>query len=359
MLRNKKFSSWTGKSMYEAIVPKNHYLRKLNELADWAELAEGIFPCCKGEFQAGSSPLSPVTLLKMIFLSYLYDKSDRETERYCNENIPRKYFIEIAIDERAPDHSSLTRFRDRILRHYGGAGYFEKLFEKVVRLIAAHPDIDFGDSQIIDSSAVEAKVKRCKEKDEEPRDPDARTGCKGTEKKKDRDGKTAEIPKFFFGYKKHTSVENLHRFITGTIVTSGEKADNVFFQDLLWHDIAMRGMPAGYYADKGYDDGEHHLLLNELGIGDGIALRSFRFKDDGRYAIWKMIAESDYYKQKKNERYKVEAVFGDEKNSHGMRKCRYIGLVKTKVQIYMTDITCNLKKFMKVVFDISPRACTA
>src|SRR3989338_8997557 len=122
MLRNKKFSSWTGKSMYEAIVPKNHCLRKLNELADWAELAEGIFPCCKGEFQAGSSPLSPVTLLKMIFLSYLYDKSDRETERYCNENIPRKYFIEIAIDERAPDHSSLTRFRDRILRHYGGAG---------------------------------------------------------------------------------------------------------------------------------------------------------------------------------------------------------------------------------------------
>ena len=55
----------------------------------------------------------------------------------------------------------------------------------------------------------------------------------------------------------------------------------------------------------------------------------------------------------------MEAVLGDEKNSHGMRKCRYIGLVKTKVQIYMTDITCNLKKFMKVVFDISPRACTA
>lgn len=359
MLRNKKFNSWTGKSMYEAIVPENHYLRKLNGIVNWATLAEGIFSCYKGEFQTGSSPISPVTLLKMIFLSYLYDKSDRETERYCNENIPWKYFIEIAIDERAPDHSSLTRFRDRIIRRYGGAGYFETLFEKVLRLIAAHPDINFGDSQIIDSSAVEAKVSRFRGKDAEPRDPDARTGCKGTEKKKDRNGNMAEIPKYFFGYKKHSSAENLHRFVTSTVVTSGEKADNALFPDLLWHDIAVRGIPAGCYADKGYDDGENHLLLNSLDMGDGIILRNFRLKDDALHAVWHMIAESDFYKKRKKERYKIEAVFGDEKNSHGMRKCRYIGLVKTQAQICMTDIAYNLKKFMKIIFGLSPGMCAA
>lgn len=358
MLRNKKFNSWTGKSMYEVVVPRNHYLRKLNELVDWIDLTEGIFCCYKGEFQTGSSPISPVTLLKMTFLSYLYDKSDRETERYCDENIPWKYFIEIAIDEKSPDHSTLTRFRDRILKHYGNANYFIDLFEKVVRLIATHPEIDFGESQIIDSSAVTAKVSRYHDEDDKG-DPDARTGCKGTEKKRDKDGKVVEIPKYFFGYKKHSSVENRYRFIIGTIVSSGEKADNGFFEDLLWHDIAIRGMPSGYYADKGYDDGDNHYLLNELGMGDGIILRSFRLGDEARHAIWHMIAESDFYKQRKTERYKVEPVFGDEKNNHGMRKCRFIGLTKTEVQIRMTDIAYNLKKLMKVLFGMSPRSCSA
>lgn len=42
MMRNNKFNSFLGKAMYDHLVTKNHFLRRLNELIDWLKLAEGI-----------------------------------------------------------------------------------------------------------------------------------------------------------------------------------------------------------------------------------------------------------------------------------------------------------------------------
>lgn len=360
MIRHTKFNSFLGKAMYDHLVPKNHFLRRLNELIDWFKLAEGLFKVYKGEFQIGAAVINPITMLKMLLLSYLYNLSDRDTERLCNDTVSFKYFIELSLEQSAPDHSSLSVFRNRILDYYGNAHYFEQLFEQVVKIIANQADINFGTSQIIDATHIEAKVRAVKtESTENSGDPEARWGCKGSEKKTDSQGQTVTLPKYFFGYKKHSSIENRQRFLTSSLVSSGEKHDGQFFQDLAWHDLAVRGFPEGYYADKAYDDGDHHFWLNQLELADGINLRDLRLKDEPRYAIWKTIMATDFYQRRKQERYKIEATFGDEKNQHGLRRCRYLGLMKTTMQCYLTDTVYNLKKMIKVLYGLSPRTAAA
>lgn len=376
MLRNQHFQDANSQFIYDLVVPQNHFLRKLNELMDWEDLAQDIFRVYKGGFQLGKAPINPITLLKMLLLGYLYNLSARDVERYGNENMPFKWFLQVGISEPVPDHSTITYFQNRILKYYGDSEFFKKLFDKIVRKISDHPEIKFGSSQIIDSTHIQAKVSAVsKEKDKDskesknsddnnkpPRiiiDEDASFGCKGMEKKRDGNGNSVLIPKYFFGYKKHSSIENKYRFITSSIVSTGKEPDNEYMEDLLWADMAKRGIIEGAYADKGYDDGDLHFFLNQMDIEDGIFLRDLRFKDERKRAIWDKIANTPFYERRSKERYKIEPVFGDEKQHHKLRRSPHIGLVKTSMHCYLSDMAYNLKKMVKVLFNISPRCvCT-
>ena len=50
-------------------------------------------------------------------IAYLYKLSVRQVEVYVNENLPAKYFVGLAVDGKAPDHSTLTIFRERLLKN--------------------------------------------------------------------------------------------------------------------------------------------------------------------------------------------------------------------------------------------------
>ncbi len=53
-------------------------------------------------------------VLKMLFLSYLYNVSERAVEEMADVNLLAKWFLGLAVDE-APDHSTLTAFKARLL----------------------------------------------------------------------------------------------------------------------------------------------------------------------------------------------------------------------------------------------------
>jgi len=372
MLKNKHFNGFHSQIIYDRIVPKNHFLRKLDELVDWEYLCQDIFAVYKGGFEIGATAISPITMFKMLLLSYLYNLSVRETERVCEDRISFKWFLEIGVEETAPDHSSVSRFQDRILKYYGDAEFFKKLFDKVIRVISDHPNIRFGESQIIDSTHIIAKVSAVKKKKDDDKDDrdddnqngrmiidkDASWGCKGNQEKIDHTGKKVLVPKFFFGYKKHSSIENKHRFIISTIVSTGKESDNKYMEPLLWQDIGKKGHIKGFYADKGYDDGELHVLLSELELEDGIILKDSRFKDKKLRAVWDKIANTKFYTDRKTERYKIEPTFGDQKQHHRLAKTPYLGLVKTTMHCHLSDIAYNLKKLVQVLYNRSLRTLT-
>jgi hypothetical protein len=242
-------------------------------------------------------------------------------------------------------------------------------------------DIEVGDIQIIDSKHMNARVskhrksgknEKQKKKEEEinekrkaegkdPKDfrttkeidSEAGSGCKGYEKKKSKDGKIVETGKWFYGYKANCSIENKNDLITSCILSSGNRPDGEYFEPLFWKDIERRGLADIYSADKGYDWGDNHFLLNQMEVGDAVILNDYRLKDDALHAIWKNIAESEEYKQGKKERYKVERTFGDMFNNLGIHICRYFGYIKTAIQMFMTAMAYNIKKAIKILHCIS------
>jgi IS5 family transposase len=52
------------------------------------------------------------------------------------------------------------------------------------------------------------------------------------------------------------------------------------------------------------------------------------------------------------ERYKVERKFGEAKWGHGLRRCRYVGLVKYAFQAILTAMALNLKRMVKLLTGI-------
>jgi hypothetical protein len=134
-------------------------------------------------------------MLKVEMIAYLYKLSERQVEMYINENLPAKFFVGLAVDQKAPDHSTLTVFRERLIQR-GKLKVFEEMLEEIIQM-ALQSGIQFGSIQIVDSVHCVADVNTDKDKKrqkngKEPRDPDARWGVKHTRKVKTEEGRRAD-----------------------------------------------------------------------------------------------------------------------------------------------------------------------
>ncbi|MDD4142964.1 MAG: IS1182 family transposase [Bacteroidales bacterium] len=58
--------------------------------------------------------------------------------------------------------------------------------------------------------------------------------------------------------------------------------------------------------------------------------------------------QTEYFKQRIKERYKIEAKNAELKQSHGLAKCKYVGLFGMKTQIFFTAFVANVKRIVKL-----------
>lgn len=343
--------------IYNQVVPKSHFLRQIKELIPWEELTRDLLSCYQGGAQYGPIPYHPALLIKMLALAFLYKLSERQVEEFVRYNLAAKYFVGLGVDQVAPDHSTLSVFRDRILAERGPQA-FDELFQDIVR-IAGEKGITFGPIQVVDAthSVADVDVKKeneRKEKGQEPRDKDAAWGSKGKKRTKTVDGKTVMTNKSFYGYKTHFSLNAKSGMITSVTATPGNRTDGKEFPILLEKDQEV-GVEAGIYAgDKGYDDGDNHELLRAEGKKSALCLNDYRTeKKDANKGLWVEMKESAEYKEGKKERYKIEQKNGEAKSRHGLGRCRYLGLAKYGVQALMVAMVMNLKRMVKLLCGVS------
>ncbi|MCK4306235.1 MAG: transposase [Candidatus Eisenbacteria sp.] len=127
-------TSFYGDYLYDRIVPQDDFLRKLKEVVPWQRFTYKLVKYYKGKARTGRPPIEPSLVLRMLLLSYLYNLSECDVERYCQENLPAKYFLGLAIDAPVPDHSTLTVFKNRTV---GGEREAQGLHQAPQR---HHPD---------------------------------------------------------------------------------------------------------------------------------------------------------------------------------------------------------------------------
>jgi len=355
--------SFYGEYLYDQVIPADHFLRKLHQIIDWNRFTRKLIKLYKGEGVVGRPPFDPALVLKVELVAYLYNLSERQVEVHINENLPAKFFVGLAVDQKAPDHSTLTVFRERLIER-GKQKVFEEMLEEIVE-IARQSGVQFGSIQIIDSvhsvaNVNTAKDKKRVEKGKGPHDPDAHWGAKHKRKVKTEDGKEIEQTEYFFGYKAHVSLNAQAGMITSLEATSGEAYDGHHFCPLVDHDLKQKLPVETYAGDKGYDDGDNHYHLELCGLHSAIRLKDIRIgKKDDNKQIWLELVKTPQYRQGLKERYKIERKFGEAKQGHGFGRCRYVGKVRFAVQSFFTAIMLNLKRMVKVLTGVGFKTKTA
>jgi IS5 family transposase len=342
-----------GEYLYDQVIPKDHFLRKLKDEIDWELFTKKLIKLYKGQGQYGRPPFDPALVLKMSVVAYLYDLSERQVEVYVNENLPAKYFVGLAVDQKAPDHSTLTAFRRRLLKR-GKLTIFEQMLDEIVR-IAQEKGVTFGSIQIVDSvhSAAHAnpdKEENRRRKGKEPHDPDARWAAKHSRKVKKENGEIEKQIKYFYGYKAHVSLNAETGLITTVQATAGDVYDGHHFTPLVDHDLEQGLVVSTYTADKGYDDGNNHYYLEHHKLKSAIRLKNKRTeKKDANKDVWFQLKDTPEYQDGLRERYKIERKFGEAKQWHGLGRCRYVGITNFTIQVILTAMVLNLKRLIKIL----------
>lgn len=351
--------SFYGNFLYEQKVSRDHFLRQLNQVIDWDRFTKRLLAYYKGRGERGQVPYNPALILKMLLLSYLYNISERQVEVLANDSLSVGYFLGLGADEQAPDHSTLTLFKNRLLEQ-GGKGSYEKLFNEIIS-IAQERGVKLGPIQIVDSVHVIADVNLTKdkarqEKGEKPRDRDARWGAKGNKIVEGKEGPEKKV-EYFYGYKDQVSLNAEAGIVTSIVVGQGDDYDGHQLRKLVEKDMALGVKPVILAADRGYDDGENHYYLKEQGIASAIRLNRYRTgKKDGNKEGWLQLKASETYQEGLKERYKVERKLGEAKKWHGFARCRYVGLVRHAIQTYLTFMALNLKRLVKLITGVNFKA---
>jgi IS5 family transposase len=342
--------SFFGTFIYDTVIPRDHFLVQLDQVIAWEEFTPALVEAYKGKAERGEVPYHPVLILKMLLLSYLYDISERRTEEFCTYYLPAKAFLGLGVTEPAPDHSTLTAFKTRLLEHKGLENY-QALFDSMIKQAQA-AGIQFGDIQLVDAVHTVANVNNEKDRKRQEQgrasaDPDATVVNKGSRTVTDPDGTQHEQTITYLGYKSHVSMDAATNIVTSVIATIGSVSDNTQMAGLVQHDAEL-GVPAKTYAgDKAYDDGDLHELLWDLKKHSALRLHAYRTqKKDANKQLWLKLKQSPFYQAGLKLRFRIERKFGEGKSWHSFGRCRYRGLQRYSVQSLLTFTVLNLKRIV-------------
>jgi transposase len=111
--------------IFEATVPKDHYLRRVLHAIDFSRLRPLL--ACAYDPDRGRPALEPLLLLKLELLQYHYNLSDRQVVDQARYNMAFRLFLGLSLHSELPDPSLLSHFRRRL-----GADRHQQLFDAVV-----------------------------------------------------------------------------------------------------------------------------------------------------------------------------------------------------------------------------------
>lgn len=319
---------------------KKTFFDQVNILLDWDKITKLIDKHYKkGNNVVGKPSYDGLLLFKMCLLQTWYGLSDYEVEDRVNDSISFGYFCGLTIDQVAPDHSTLSRFRTAMTK----SGAYEKLFKEINRQLEAH-QIIVKKGALVDASVVNTPLKpKGKAKHKVTED---RTDLEEVKVEKDYpDSVDKEASwlkkggKYYYGYKKHyvTDEEGL---VLGVVTTKASVNEIGNLEQVL--DAADLPENIPLKADKGYQSEKNTNLLKQRKIKNHILKKARKNKP---LTDW----EKRFNKLVGKTRYKVERTFGGIKRWFSGGEARYRGIAKMHTQNLMEAICYNLYRSPRII----------
>ncbi|MCD6032068.1 MAG: transposase [Thermomicrobiales bacterium] len=134
----------------EDLVPTDHFYRHLEAKLDLAFVREWA-----REYYAerGRPSVDPVVFFKLQLVMFFEGiRSERMLIATASLNLAHRWYLGYALDESLPDHSSLTRIRQRL-----GVDIFQRFFEKIIDL-CQEAGLVWGRELYFDVTKVEANA---------------------------------------------------------------------------------------------------------------------------------------------------------------------------------------------------------
>src|SRR5215204_671859 len=132
----------------EELVPQDNFYRRLEDKLDLSFVRELV----RDRYASvGRSSVDPVVFFKLQFVLFFEDlRSERELMRVVADRLSIRWYLGYDLSEPLPDHSSLTRIRERY-----GLEVFRRFFERIVEE-CFEAGLVWGEELFFDSTKVKA-----------------------------------------------------------------------------------------------------------------------------------------------------------------------------------------------------------
>lgn len=313
------------------LVRQDHPYRKLLSLIDFQGLSK-VLKVIKKNYETGRKGYSVEQCLKMLVLQFMEDLSDREMERYIMENNSAKLFCDFSLTAKTPDFSYFSKIRSAI-----GTNKLAKIFNKVreqlmeqglIREVFTFVDASHLISKVniwedrdkliakgeegFNNKALDKvnKNKNNKNAKSIKADTQARMGCKGKKK-------------YWFGYKRHASVDMQSGLINKVAITPANVTDAKAVKHILPNSGAV-------FGDKGYCTKDSTTSIKKKGLHDCTIKKNNMKNKNKDKDRWISQMRSPY-----------ERVF-----SKMSKRVKYRGVEKNQFAFFMDAIAHNFKRLM-------------
>lgn len=294
--------------------PGSAALERVSGLVDWGRFETALSGL--REEGPGRAGYRPLLLFRALLLQAWYGLSDAELEFRLGDSLAFGRFVGLSLEDAVPDHTTLCRFRNRLVQ----ARLLERLFGELdAQLEAAGLVLKQG--TMLDATLIEASTARPPQgKEAQAADPDAAFA-----KRQGKPGST-------YGYKAHVGVDQGSGLIRVMIATPANVNDTTPADQLI------RGDEKAVYADKAYDTHARRARLKAEGKKVRLMHRPNQY-----HALTPRKKRHNFLIGRR--RAAVETTFATLKRRMGLARTRYIGLAKVEGQMLMAAMAFNLRRW--------------
>jgi transposase len=359
----------------ETFVPEEHPLRAIRPLIDDATIRR----LCRDLYSPiGRPSIPPEQLFLALVGGYLLGvTSDRKLVVELQCNMALRWFVGLNLDQEPWDASTFSQNRRR---RFDESGVLERLFDQTVKramaegLVSRHVSADgtlvranasyksFLPIEVaLDPEEYKRRLRRDDRRDpDEPADPGNRAVNFRGEKRSNATHRSLTDPDCRFvskgasgtgaypGYTVNALMENRHRVLLGLdaeIYRSSASETTGCLALLRRARRRLRFTPRTLGADKGYFSEAFIEALLQQGIEPHVAVDARRRRP--AHARVRMRVRGLGYQLSQRCRKKIEELFGEGKDWHGLRRFRRRGLARVRQETYLIGWVLNLKRLAR------------
>jgi len=308
-------------SLAEAFVGRklgaNETLERIGQLVKWYRFEKQMADL-RDEAGPGRPGYPVLLLFKALLLQSLYGLSDRELEEALNDRLSFRRFVGLGLEDAAPDHTVLNRFRNRLVEEK----LLERLFDELNRQLEK-AGLVLKRGTMLDATLVESASAR---------PPFQQTGHDPDAAITRRQGKHGS----HYGYKAHVCVDWGSGLVRRVLTTPAN------INDTTPADALICGDEAAVLGDAAYHTHAREHRLRQKGIKPLLMRRANKHHSLPPHLV-------RLNRRIARRRWAVETTFATWKRRMGLTAIRYIGLKKAAAQIILVAMAFNMRRWASLV----------